>query len=304
MDDSMSTPTDWLAFSSPAKINLFLHITGRRPDGYHTLQTIFQLLDYGDTLYFHPNHSNTVNLLTPLADVPDDQNLIIRAARLLADHVGAPPFGVDIRINKRLPMGGGLGGGSSNAATTLLALNALWKSGLSTRALADLGLRLGADVPVFVHGHTAWGEGVGEQLTPLVRPAQNGAAWFLVVKPNCEVSTASVFSHKRLTRDTPIRKIAPAVERLDASYRNDCQAVVSEIYEAVNQALTWLGQYAEAMLTGTGSCIFAEFTSQADAEQVLNKLPDQWTGFVAKGIDTSPLLSEVRSFTTCERQQM
>lgn len=292
----------WTAFSSPAKINLFLHITGRRPDGYHNLQTLFQVLDYGDTLYFRRNDRSDFRLLTPFDGVPPEQNLIIRAANKLEEHLGYRPFGVDIQINKRLPMGGGLGGGSSNAATTLHALNQIWNSDLDTLTLARIGLNLGADVPVFVHGYTAWGEGVGEDLTRLARSPNSGDAWFLVIKPNCEVSTASVFSHKRLTRDTPIRKIAPAVERLDTSYKNDCEAIVSELYEAVKLALTWLNQYSEAKLTGTGSCVFAQFASRTEAEQVLEKLPDQWTGFVAKGVDTSPLLSEVTLFKLNNRQ--
>jgi len=242
-----------LSLLSPAKLNLFLHITGQRADGYHTLQTLFQLLDYGDKMHFASNSSGKCVLDTPISDIPDDENLIIRAANAL-QQASQTTQGAYISIDKTLPMGGGLGGGSSNAATTLIALNHLWQTGLSREALAAIGIGLGADVPVFVHAHTAWAEGVGEILTPITLAEQ----WFVVIKPDCHVCTATIFSHQQLTRDT------------DAiSGRNDCEAIVSEHYPEVANALDWLRKHhSHAALTGTGACVFARFDNEAEAENL------------------------------------
>ncbi|MBZ0334367.1 4-(cytidine 5'-diphospho)-2-C-methyl-D-erythritol kinase [Marinobacter sp. AL4B] len=283
-----------ITLPSPAKLNLFLHITGKRPDGYHELQTLFQFLDYGDELTFTltPDQAG-VRLENSIESVPDDQNLIIRAAQSLALHSAKPLPGVSIRLKKRLPMGGGLGGGSSNAATTLLGLNYLWDLNLSEEKLADIGLALGADVPVFVRGKAAIGEGVGEVLTP-ANPPQD---WFLVLKPNCEVNTGKIFSEKGLTRDTPKLKIRPAFEGDASRYRNDCEDVVRELYPEVDQSLEWLAQFGPARLTGTGACIFGRFPTESAARIIWESKPSGIKGFVAKGVNISPLhtkLTELR----------
>ena len=293
------TPTK-LRLTSPAKINLFLHINGRRADGYHELQTLFQLLDHGDTLTFTAEARDQILLSPPLAGVADHDNLIIKAARALRDEarrLGHPTTGITIELIKRLPMGGGLGGGSSNAATTLLALDTLWGLKLSRDHLAAIGRRLGADVPVFIHGRTAWAEGIGEILTPIPWSSDCGRdvlpPWYLVVKPDCEVSTAAVFSDPRLTRDTPKRRIAAAVEGIDSSFRNDCQELVRCLHEEVDQAMRWLESSSPARLTGTGSCIFTMLPTRSAGEAILAQLPERWQGFVAKGLLESPLLGEL-----------
>ncbi|KKL26079.1 hypothetical protein LCGC14_2398870 [marine sediment metagenome] len=270
--------TEW---PSPAKLNLFLHITGRRQDGYHLLQTAFQFLDYGDSLSFDVNDSGQIILATPLDGVDDDDNLIVKAAKLIKPYASTAS-GVSISIKKKLPMGGGLGGGSSNAATTLTALNTLWKCGLSTAELAQLGLSLGADVPIFITGHAAWAEGVGEQLTP-ISPVE---PWFAVIVPDCHVSTAEIFSSTQLTRDCePI-----TIPRfLSGEGSNVCEAVVKQHYPAVAEALDWLSQFGVARMTGTGACVFTDFKSQSEAQHVINNLPSRWQGFVAKGCNQSPL---------------
>ncbi len=271
-----------LTLLSPAKLNLFLHITGRRADGYHNLQTLFQLLDYGDTLHFTPRPDNTITLEPSLPGVAAEHNLILRAARQLQPlATGAP--GVDIRLEKRLPLGGGLGGGSSNAATALVALNHLWQCGQSTRQLQALGLSLGADVPVFVQGRSAWAEGVGEQLSPLSLPDR----WYLVLTPDCRVSTAEIFAHKDLTRGTPDITVAAFLEQ---GGRNDCQNLVRRLYPAVDEALDWLCKTAgNARLTGTGASVFASFDSAEAAHRILAKAPSHLPGFTARGIDSSPV---------------
>jgi 4-diphosphocytidyl-2-C-methyl-D-erythritol kinase len=274
-----------LTLPSPAKLNLFLHIVGRRPDGYHELQTLFQFLDYGDEITFTPTDDGRVTLAEPVPGVADDDNLILRAARLLADQAPHPVQGMSISINKRLPMGGGLGGGSSNAATTLLGLNHLWELRLSPEQLADLGLTLGADVPVFVHGHAAWGEGVGEKLIP----ANPDEDWFLVLKPDCGISTGEIFSHQGLTRNTPRIKIAPAFEGDASRYRNDCEDVVRRLYPEVHQGLEWLAKFGPARLTGTGACIFGRFPTESKARNIWASRPSGINGFVAKGVNISPL---------------
>ncbi|AHG18414.1 kinase [Chania multitudinisentens RB-25] len=272
---------------SPAKLNLFLYITGRRADGYHQLQTLFQFLDYGDTLTITPRQDDNIHLLTPIDGVPDEQNLIVRAARLLqhycAEHALVTAVrGADIRIEKRLPMGGGLGGGSSNAATVLIALNELWQCGLHDDQLAEIGLTLGADVPVFVRGHAAFAEGIGEQL----QPAYPAEKWYLVAHPGVSIPTPLIFNDPELKRNTPVR---PLSALLQAPYANDCEPIARKRFREVEQLLSWLLQYAPSRLTGTGACVFAEFDTEIAALQVLNQAPTWLRGFVARGVNVSPL---------------
>lgn len=275
----MSEP---LVLPAPAKLNLFLHITGRRSDGYHELQTLFQLLDYGDELSFRVLPEPTIELTPEFPGIPAESNLVVRAARLLQQETGCR-LGAAIHLEKRLPMGGGIGGGSSDAATTLLALNHLWQLGLSLDELAAIGVRLGADVPVFVRGRTAWAEGVGERLTPV----ELSSYWYLIVVPDCQISTKEIFSNELLTRDTPTIKIAPALEGQLEQLRNDCQPIVSELYPEVKNALGWLSQYGNARLTGTGACIFASFTNEEECRYVFSLLPANFKGFVAQGVNRS-----------------
>ncbi|HFZ8993200.1 TPA: 4-(cytidine 5'-diphospho)-2-C-methyl-D-erythritol kinase [Citrobacter freundii] len=272
---------------SPAKLNLFLYITGQRADGYHTLQTLFQFLDYGDTISIEPRNDGEIRLLTPVAGVADDDNLIVRAAKLLmqtASASGRLPAGsgADISIEKRLPMGGGLGGGSSNAATVLVALNHLWQCGLSLDELAQAGLTLGADVPVFVRGHAAFAEGVGEILTP-VEPAEK---WYLVAHPGVSIPTPVIFQDPELPRNTPKRVIGTL---LKCEFSNDCEVIARKRFREVDAALSWLLEYAPSRLTGTGACVFAEFDTESAARQVLEQAPEWLNGFVAKGVNLSPL---------------
>ncbi|CAH0991422.1 4-diphosphocytidyl-2-C-methyl-D-erythritol kinase [Sinobacterium norvegicum] len=274
-----------ISLPAPAKINLMLHITGQRPDGYHELQTVFQFLDYSDQLHFRLNHHQQINLLTPFEGLPAEQNLIVRAAKLLQQHTGTT-LGTDIEIDKILPAGGGLGGGSSNAATTLVALNQLWQTNLTQHQLAELGLALGADVPVFIHGFAAWAEGVGEALQPIV-PTQD---WLLVICPNVHVSTGEIFCHKKLTRSSKPIKFATA---LVGDMRNDCQSLVSELYPEVKKALDWASAFAPTLMTGTGACIFSHFDQQSKAEDILARVPGDWQAFVARGVNTSPLFIEL-----------
>jgi len=268
----------WL---SPAKINLFLHITGRREDGYHELQTAFQFLDYCDTLSFEITSDPDLQLLTPINGVNNDDNLIIRAAKSLQHYAGVNK-GALITVDKKLPMGGGLGGGSSNAATTLVALNQLWQCQLSKEELAQLGLSLGADVPVFIFGHAAWAEGVGEKLTEISPPEH----WYLIISPDCHVSTAEIFSSPDLTRDCKSMKMSGF---LSGEGRNVCEDVVRRYYSPVAEAIDWLANYAKPMMTGTGACVFAGFAGKEDAQKVMSYLPSNWQGFVAKACNQSPL---------------
>lgn len=276
-----------LTLPSPAKINLFLHITGRRPDGYHNLQTLFQLLDHGDQLDITANETGDIRITPTLPGIPQEENLIYRAARSLQQHTGCTK-GVEIHLHKHLPTGGGLGGGSSNAATALLGLHHLWQLNLTREELLEIGLTLGADVPVFLLGHTAWAEGIGEQLTPIEMPNH----WYLVLTPNIHVSTIKVFAHQGLTRNSHAIKIRAFLEQ---GGRNDCLTVVEALYPEVKKARQWLAQFAEARLTGTGASIFAQFTSEADAKSVFEQIPAQWQGFIAKGVNTSPLLTSLPS---------
>jgi 4-diphosphocytidyl-2-C-methyl-D-erythritol kinase len=273
-----------ISLPSPAKLNLFLHITGQRADGYHNLQTIFQFLDVGDTLHFTLRQDPTLTLTPEIAGVPHEQNLIIRAARAL-QQASSCSLGADIELIKILPMGGGIGGGSSNAATTLLALNVLWNLDWPLTQLAELGLTLGADVPIFIYGHSAWAEGVGEVITPL----DLAETAYLVLKPACEISTREIFSHPALTRNSSAIKVAASEAQ---GGRNDCESVVTELYPAVRNALSWLRQYGEAKLTGTGSCVFLPCDTQAQAQALLSVCP--FAGFVALAQNVSPTHQALR----------
>jgi 4-diphosphocytidyl-2-C-methyl-D-erythritol kinase len=287
-----------LQVPAPAKLNLFLHITGRRADGYHNLQTVFQLLDYGDMLDFETIAGSDITLASTLPGVPDETNLVVRAARLLQAKTGCRR-GVRIALHKRLPLGGGIGGGSSDAATTLLALNRLWQLDLPLIDLATLGLQLGADVPVFVHGRSAWAEGVGEQLQPIALGPRN----YLILVPPCAVSTARIFSHEALTRNSSPITIA-AFPREGG--RNDCEPVVRKLYPEVDFALDWLSRFcthSNPRMTGTGACVFASFATRAEAESVVQQLPAGYHGFVATGVDVSPthtMLETTSEFSTLE----
>ncbi|WP_286928852.1 4-(cytidine 5'-diphospho)-2-C-methyl-D-erythritol kinase [Pseudomonas sp. UBA7721] len=276
-----------LTLPAPAKLNLWLHIIGRRADGYHELETVFQFLDHGDELSFAVREDGVIRLHSDLDTVPHDSNLIVRAARQLQAQSGTP-LGADIWLNKVLPMGGGIGGGSSDAATTLLGLAHLWQLEWDEDRLAALGLGLGADVPVFVRGHAAFAQGVGEQLTP-VDPEQ---PWYVVLVPQVSVSTAEIFSHPQLTRDSLPLKMRPVPK---GNSRNDCQPVVEQNYPEVRNALNSLGKFIEARLTGTGSCVFGAFPSKAEADKVLALLSATQTGFVAKGSNISMLHRKLQS---------
>jgi 4-diphosphocytidyl-2-C-methyl-D-erythritol kinase len=266
---------------SPAKLNLFLYITGQRANGYHELQTLFQFVDYGDSLSFTPRSDGQIVLTTPIDGVADEDNLVVRAARLLQRHANCS-LGADISLIKRIPMGGGLGGGSSNAATVLVALNTLWECGLSDQQLAALGVTLGADVPVFVMGHAAFAEGIGEILQP-VEPEEK---WYLVAHPGVHIPTPMIFGDAELTRDTPKR---PINVLLSTAWTNDCQPIAIKRFCEVEQLVSWLLEYAPSRMTGTGACVFAEFATEHEARQVLNQIPSSVTGFVAKGVNVSPL---------------
>ncbi|MNQ27676.1 4-diphosphocytidyl-2-C-methyl-D-erythritol kinase [compost metagenome] len=274
-----------LVLPAPAKLNLMLHILGRRADGYHELQTLFQFLDFGDELGFALRADGEIRLHSPIDGVPHDSNLIVRAARQLQQQAGCT-LGADIWLDKRLPMGGGIGGGSSDAATTLLGLNRLWQLHWDEDRLASLGLSLGADIPVFVRGRAAFAEGVGEKLTPVTL----GEPWFLVAIPQVLVSTVEVFSDPELTRDTPPIKVRSLLE---GGGRNDCQPVVEKRYPEVRNALILLNKFVSAKLTGTGACVFGSFPNRDDADKVARQLPATLPSFVAQGRNISMLHREL-----------
>jgi 4-diphosphocytidyl-2-C-methyl-D-erythritol kinase len=279
-----------LVCPAPAKLNLFLHVVGRREDGYHLLQTLFRFIDLSDTLHFTPREDGAVHRIDALEGVPPEQDLCVRAARLLQQETGCP-LGVDIGLEKRIPMGGGLGGGSSDAATTLLALNRLWGLGLSRQRLMQLGLTLGADVPVFVFGENAFAEGVGEQLQAYPLPA----AWYVVLCPPVHVPTARIFTHPELTRDTISMTMRALPKGPDfragriAGLNNDLQPVACKLYPEVAEHLAWLARFAPALMTGSGACVFAEFATEAEAKAVLQQLPPDKRGYLARGLQQHPL---------------
>ncbi|KOR28986.1 kinase [Achromatium sp. WMS2] len=286
MDSSTQFDQPWLA---PAKLNLMLRILGQRPDGYHELQTVFQFIDVYDQLYFRPRKDRRVIRTTNLKYVTPDRDLAVKAARLLQNVTNCKK-GINIHIEKRLPIGGGLGGGSSDAATTLIALNKLWQLNLTTAKLAKLGLQLGADVPIFVHGQAAWSEGIGEKLTSITL----SEPWYLVLIPDCQVLTKIIFTDSALTRDSNPITIG---NFLAGDQRNDCLDVVRRLYPQVARALDWLEDEltrravgGHARLTGTGACVFAAFSAEQVAREVLASLPAGIRGLVAKGLNRSPLL--------------
>ncbi|MFH7564014.1 4-(cytidine 5'-diphospho)-2-C-methyl-D-erythritol kinase [Oceanimonas smirnovii] len=274
-----------ICLPAPAKLNLFLYITGRRDDGYHNLQTLFQFVDFGDELGFET--ADELTLSPELPGVAPESNLIIKAARLLQAHTGSHK-GAHITLTKRLPMGGGLGGGSSDAATTLVGLNRLWQLGLGNDELASLGLQLGADVPVFVHGRAAFAEGVGDIFTDAVPPEP----WYLVLNPGVEVSTPAVFTDPELPRNSPVMSLE---QRLNSPWQNDCEALVKKRHPEVAKLLSWLLEYAPSRMTGTGACVFGTFDSRKAAENALENAPAGTVGFVAKGCNQSPLLTAIKA---------
>ncbi len=329
--------SEFLTCLSPAKLNLFLHITGRRADGYHTLQTYFQLLDYGDQLNFKRLETPDIQLMTSLYpkrmdfrggversnpqehsmsyvtevrsddnkplnsfdkgidQVAEQDNLIYKAAKLLQQQ-SRTHFGAQIQLDKKIPLGAGLGGGSSNAGATLVALNYLWQTEFSCSELQQLGVQLGADVPLFVLGQSAWAEGIGEQLMPLKSPS----AWFLVVTPNIHVSTQEIFRHPRLTRNTPPIRVSTAHKEegetfLEAAQHNDCELLVCELYPEIAEVLKWLRAFGAARLTGTGASCFVDFATEAEAAKVKKRLPSHWQSFIARGISTTPLHQMISS---------
>ena len=281
-----------LTCPAPAKLNLFLHVVGRRSDGYHLLQTLFRFIDLGDTLYFSLREDGAIRRLNAVEGVAEEQDLCVRAARLLQSETGCG-LGVDITVEKRIPMGGGLGGGSSDAATTLIALNRLWSLGLSRERLMRIGLRLGADVPVFVFGENAFAEGVGEELQAYPLPEE----WYVVLFPPVQVPTAQIFSHPELTRNTvsiTMRALAKGQHFVggavrEQQLRNDLQPVVCGLYPEVARYLVWLGNFGNAMMTGSGACVFAGFASRSQAEAVYQQLPHEMRGVVAQGLARHPL---------------
>ncbi|MEJ2794777.1 4-(cytidine 5'-diphospho)-2-C-methyl-D-erythritol kinase [Iodobacter sp. LRB] len=277
----MSNSHDWQDFPAPAKLNLFLHIVGRRSDGYHLLQSVFQLIDLADTISLRINEGGEIQHLNPLPGVPAESDLTVRAARLLQKETGCNK-GVDIRVEKRLPMGGGVGGGSSDAATVMLALNRLWQLNLPRSRLMELGLSLGADVPFFIFGESAFVEGIGEIMTPVATPDVD----FVVLHPQVHVSTPQIFSDPDLTRNTPPIKV-PHLS--SATTQNDLEYVACKNHPEIRENITWLSQYANARMTGSGSCVFASFSSPNEANRVIYDLPKNMTGYVARSLSKHPL---------------
>jgi 4-diphosphocytidyl-2-C-methyl-D-erythritol kinase len=280
---------------APAKLNLFLHVNGRRADGYHLLQTVFQLLDHGDTLHYTLRDDSALRRVTDLPGVPEESDLIIRAAQLLQAEVlrrtGALPRGVDIAIDKILPMGGGVGGGSSDAATTLMVLNKLWNAGLDKDELMALGLPLGADIPFFIFGETAFAEGVGEAMRPVRAPE----CWYVVIEPGVAVPTASIFCSEHLTRNTPpviITDFSSYLENqtgLKGYGKNDLQQVAASLFPPVAEAIEWLSAHGDARMTGSGACVFCAVANQAEADAVLKQVPARWAAWKARALMQHPL---------------
>jgi 4-diphosphocytidyl-2-C-methyl-D-erythritol kinase len=271
---------------APAKLNLFLHVTGRRDDGYHTLQTVFQFIDLCDYLRFEPRDDGVIRRVGSIPGIDPEGDLIVRAARLLRHYAGVAQ-GVDMWLEKNIPIGGGLGGGSSDAATTLWALNRLWRLNYPVDVLAELGLSLGADVPVFVRGRTAWAEGVGERLTPL----DLETPWYLIVVPPVQVQTGAIFRSLELTH--PLRAFTIAGFLSGDQGVNDCEPIVRARHPEVARALDWLGRYAPARMSGTGGCVFASFDDRERAAEVLDRVPSEWRGFISRGRNRSPLMDRL-----------
>ncbi|MFC5459603.1 4-(cytidine 5'-diphospho)-2-C-methyl-D-erythritol kinase [Massilia niabensis] len=278
---------------APAKLNLFLHVVGRRADGYHLLQSVFQLIDRGDTLHFDLRGDGRVNRTTDVPGVPEESDLIVRALRRLADayqerHGRAAP-GIAVAVEKILPMGGGLGGGSSDAATALMAANHLWQAGFTDAELMDIGLPLGADIPFFIYGQTAFVEGVGEAMQPVEGPD----CWYVVIEPGVSVPTPAIFTAEDLTRDTKPVRIAdfPAAHLLNEFGKNDLQAVASRLFPPVGQAVEWLGEYGAARMTGSGACVFCAMPGEAEADQVLGQVPGNWRAWKARSLKRHPMKS-------------
>lgn len=276
---------------APAKLNLFLHVTGQREDGYHLLQTVFQLVDLADILHFSLREDDHIYRQTQIEGIPESQDLIIRAAQLLQEKMfrrSGKKAGVDIKIEKKLPMGGGLGGGSSDAATTLLALNTLWECGFDRNELMQLGLQLGADVPFFIFGRNAFAEGIGEILTAVETPK----TWFVIINPNISVPTSTIFASEELTRNTEKIKILDFPGYFDQNSvfgKNDLQSVVEKRYPPVYQAIKWLNRFANARMTGSGACVFARFDNEETADKVLSEMPMKWQAWKTRGLKRHPL---------------
>jgi len=284
---------------APAKLNLFLHVTGRRADGYHLLQTVFQIIDRSDTLDFELRADHEIRRVNEVPGVLEDSDLVIRAARMLAAEVrkrtGAQPQGVNITLHKVLPMGGGVGGGSSDAATTFMALNKLWNAGLSKQELMDLALPLGADVPFFIFGETAWAEGVGEALRPVDAPE----CWYVVIEPGVQVPTPTIFTSEHLTRNTPVVNMSDFssyhANRKDLRQfgKNDLQQVATRLFPQVSDAVEWLDAYGDARMTGSGACVFCAVRSEEQADAVLARVPAAWTGWKAKALKQHPIIEKL-----------
>ncbi len=280
---------------APAKLNLFLHVVGRRPDGYHLLQSVFQLIDRSDTLHFDVRSDDRIVRTTDVPGVPEEQDLIVRALRALqaeyARRHGRLPPGIDVAVEKRLPMGGGLGGGSSDAATALMAANHLWQAGLTDAELIALGLPLGADIPFFLFGETAFAEGVGEALQAVPGPD----CWYVVIEPGVSVPTVAIFTAPDLTRDTKAITISDFSRRhvesndLIGFGKNDLQDVAARLFPPVAEAIEWLGGYGAARMTGSGSCVFCAFSTEQEAERVLTQVPGQWRAWKAKALQRHPM---------------
>jgi len=286
MSKQESSLLGWgVRWSAPAKLNLMLSITGRRDDGYHLLQTVFQLIDITDGLIFTKVDNGLVSLKNPIPGVREEDDLTVRAANILKTET-AYQGGVCIEMEKNLPMGGGLGGGSSDAATVLVVLNKLWQLNLSNQTLMDLGVQLGADVPVFVNGTSVWAEGVGEELTEISLPK----AWYVVLKPDCHVDTGKIFTSKGLTRDSKSIKMA---DFNAGQIRNDCSEVVRKLHKEVDEAMNELGAYGKARLTGTGACVFVQFDNEDRAKEVYNLLPSNREKYITQGLANSPLHDEM-----------
>lgn len=278
-------------FLAPAKINLFLHIVGQRADGYHLLQTVFRLLDFYDHIYLNPTGNGVIKRINEVNNVPEAQDLCVRAARLLQQHTHCK-LGVEIFVDKHIPMGGGLGGGSSDAATVLMALNKLWQLNLSNEELRSLGLQLGADVPFFIFGTNAWAEGIGEQLqTIALKPA-----YYVVLNPQVHVSTAQIFANKQLTKNAIPKTMSgfsgmanSATGNIGSEYINHLEKIVCQDYPPVQNCLIWLKQFGDARMSGSGASVFLEVASEQVAMEILSKKPLEFDGFVAKGLDQHPV---------------